>query len=207
MFGLMPRDTVFFDLFEQAAAVNLRAAEAYAGMAQEYERRQELISRIRELEHDGDDIAHRTLQKLDTSFITPFDREDIHALMMQLDDVLDEIDAASKRFTLYQIKEPTPWFIKQTDVLLKASQLVVETMPCLRNLKRTEHLQQKLVRIHELENAGDENNHAAVAELFNTGQDPIYVLKWKEIYDLTERAIDGCEDIANIIAGIVLKNG
>ena len=136
----------------------------------------------------------------------PFDREDIQALMMQIDDVIDEIDAASKRLTLYRIGEPTPWFIKQTEVLLQAAKLLVDAIPRLRNLKKPNGLHDKLVEVHRLENIGDDNNHAAVAELYNNPNDPIFVMKWKEIYDLTERAIDGCEDIANIIEGIVLKN-
>ena len=100
MFGILPRETVFFDFFEQAAGVVLDAAEAYADVARDYSRREQHIGRIRQCEHEGDDIAHRTLDKLDKSFITPFDREDIQSLMMQIDDVIDEIDAASKRLTL-----------------------------------------------------------------------------------------------------------
>lgn len=207
MFGLMPRDTAFFDLFERAITVVVQAAEAYDTLSQNYDRREELIGRIRQLEHDCDEIAHITLDRLDKTFITPIDREDIQSLMMQIDDVVDEIDAASKRLTLYQIARPTPWFIKQTGVLLQAARLLQETIPKLRNMKKANGLHDKIVEIHRLENIGDDNNHAALAELLNNTSDAIMVIKWKEIYDLTERAIDGCEDIANIIEGIVLKNG
>ncbi len=207
MFGVIPRDTGFFDLFERAADVVLRTAEAYSNLARDYDNREEYIGRIRQFEHDGDEIAHAALDKLDKTFITPFDREDIQRLMMNMDDVVDEIDAASKRMTLYQIPEPTVWFAKQTDVLVRACRLVSDAIPKLRNLKKPDSLHQALVEIHRLENVGDDNNHAAVAELFNKNADnPILVMKWKEIYDLTERAIDGCEDIADIIEGIVLKN-
>src|SRR5262245_12579255 len=115
LFGMMPKDTVFFDFFEMATGVVGDAAEAYAAVAKDYDRREQHIARIRQCEHEGDEIAHRTLDKLDKSFITPFDREDIQSLMMQIDDVIDEIDAASKRLTLYRIPEPTSWFAKQTD--------------------------------------------------------------------------------------------
>lgn len=206
MFGLIPRDAGFFNLFDEAAAMVLRAAEAYAQVAQDYARKDEWITRIRQCEHQGDEIAHQTLDKLDKTFITPFDREDIQALMMGMDDVIDEIDAASKRLTLYQIDEPTDWLVKQTAVLVRACRLVGEAVAGLRNLKKPEPIHRLLVEIHKLENEGDDNNHAAAAELYNQSADPFLVMKWKEIYDMTERAIDACEDIANTIEAIILKN-
>ena len=206
MFSIIPRNTAFFDLFDKAAAVVIRTAETYAQLAQDYEHRTEHVTRTRQFEHDGDEIAHRTFDHLDQSFITPFDREDIETLMVRMDDVIDEIDAAAKRLTLYQIPEPTPAFIKQTEVLLKACRLTGEAVSGLRNLKKPDGLHEQLKEIHVLENVGDENNHAALAELFEKGGDPLLVMKWKEVYDLTERAIDRCEDIANIIRGIMLKN-
>lgn len=206
MFSIIPRDRAFFDFFEHAAAVVRQAAEAYARLVSDYANRDSHIRNIRRLEHEGDDITHKTLDKLDKTFITPLDREDIHALMKLMDDVVDEIDAASKRLTLYQIVQPTAWIIKQTEVLVQASGLVGQAVSRLRNLKKLDGLQNLLVEIHKLENVGDDNNHAAVAELFDSVSDPILVMKWKEIYDLTERAIDRCEDIANIIKAITLKN-
>jgi len=206
VFSIFPRDTGFFDLFEKAANIVHDASQAYATVVRDYSNRDEQISRIRQYEHDGDEVVHRTLEKLDKTFITPFDREDIHALMKLMDDVIDEIDAASKRLAIYQIHEPTPWIIKQTEILVRASTLVGEAIKRLRNLRKPNGLQQKLVEIHLLENMGDENNHSAIAELYATTNDPILAMKWKEIYDLTERAIDRCEDIANTIEAIVLKN-
>jgi hypothetical protein len=186
--------------------VVLRTAEAYAHLAQRYHEKDQWIGRIRQFEHDGDNIAHRTLAKLDQTFLTPFDREDIQSLMMRMDDIIDEIDAASKRLTLYLIDEPTDWLVKQTDVLVRATRLVGEAVAGLRKLKRPQHIHECLVEIHKLENEGDDNNHAAVAELLNHSADPILVMKWKEIYDMTERAIDGCEDVANVIEAILIKN-
>lgn len=206
MFSIIPRNAAFFDLFDKAGQVIVKAAEAYAELARDYEHRDEHLARIRQLEHDGDDIAHRTLDRLDQSFITPFDREDIQTLMVRLDDVVDEIDAGAKRLALYRIAEPTPAFIKQTDVLLKACRLTAEAVVRLRSIRKPDGLHEKLVEIHYLENVGDENNHAALAELFESVKDPLLVMKWKEIYELIERAIDRCEDIANIIRGIVLKH-
>lgn len=206
MLSIIPRDLGFYNMFEKGAAILVRAAESYADLARDYSRLEHEITRIRQLEHDADEVIHSTLDKLDQTFITPFDREDIQALMRQMDDVMDEIDAASKRLSLYQITEPTPWLIKQTDVLLSACKLVVQAVQKLRNLKRHNGLMDCLIEIHRLENIGDDNHHAAVAELYNTTRDPILAMKWKEIYDLTERAIDRCEDVANTIQAIVLKN-
>jgi len=206
MLSLIPRDAGFFDLFDKAATILVRTAETYAQLAVDYDHRIEHVTRIRQLEHDGDEIAHRAFDRLDQTFLTPFDREDIEVLMVRIDDVIDEIDAAAKRLTLYQIPAPTPAFVKQTEVLLKACRLTGQAVSRLRNLKKLNGLQELLIEIHFLENVGDENNHAALAALFEDGGDPLMVMKWKEIYELTERAIDRCEDIANIVRGIMLKN-
>jgi len=206
MFSIIPRDKAFFVLFERAAQIVHRAALAYADLLRDYPNRDEHIARIRQFEHDNDEVVHQTLQKLDTTFITPFDREDIHALMKHMDDVIDEIDAATKRFTIYKIASPTVWLTKQADVLVKATALLSDAVGRLRTLGKNNGLHDNLVEIHRLENQGDENNHAAVAELYEQEGDPLLVMKLKEIYDLTERAIDRCEDIADTIEAIALKN-
>ena len=196
----------FFDLFEEAAALVIKAAETYVALLKDYTNRDKYIAAIRQLEHDGDAIARRTLHKLDTTFITPFDREDIHLLMRRMDDVVDEIDAASKRLALYRIPSPTHWLVQQTDALFRACQCVGAATRELRNLKKPDGLRSHLIEIHDLENVGDEINHAAAAELYDTSTNALEAMKWKEIYDLTERALDRCEDIANIIEAIILKN-
>jgi len=206
VFSIIPRDTRFFDLFEEGARVLIRIAETYVRLLKDYPQRTQHVAEIRKLEREGDDVAHRTLIKLDTTFITPFDREDIYSLMKLMDDVVDEIDAAAKRLTLYQIDRPTPWLVKQTDILLRACQCVGAVVPKLRDLKRVDGLRAHLIEIHSLENTGDDINHSATAELYSTSTNAIEVLKWKEIYDLTERAIDRCEDIANLIEALILKN-
>jgi uncharacterized protein len=206
MLSIIPRDKLFFELFEKMAATIIRAAETYADLVRDYDNRTDHVTRIRQIEHDGDEIAHAIYQRLDQTFITPFDREDIGTLASRMDDVIDEIDAAAKRLTLYKIPAPTKWLTKQTDTLLKACRLAGQAIGRLRNLKKPNGLRDELVEIHFLENVGDENNHAALAELFENGGDALLVMKWKEIYDLTERAIDRCEDIADAIGSIMLKN-
>lgn len=206
MFSITPRDKTFYELFEKGAAIIVRAAEAYCQLARDYERRADYVALIRQLEHDGDEVAHRTYDHLDRTFITPFDREDIEMLIQRMDDVIDEIDAAAKRFAMYDIPAATAALIKQTEVLVKSCTLAAKAIGRLRDLKKPNGLHDDLVSIHHLENVGDEINHSAVAELFRQETNPLVVIKWKEIYDLTERAIDGCEDIANTIRSIQLKN-
>ncbi len=202
----MSRDRKFFDAFEETATLVVRAAQAYVDMLKDYAHRERYLAIIRQIEHDGDEVTHRTLQKLDTTFITPFDREDIYSLMKLMDDVIDEIDASAKRLVLYQIPQPTEALHKQTDVLLRAAQCLAAAIHELRNLKKPEVLRTHLIEIHAMENAGDDINHAAAAELYATSTNAIDAMKWKEIYDLTERAIDRCEDVADTIDAIILKN-
>lgn len=206
MISIIPTDKEFFDLFDRAAAVLVRSAGAFLNVTKDYPNRQRYIDETRQCEHEGDEAVRHALHKLDTTFLTPFDREDIHALLKRLDDVVDDIDAVSKRFNLYQIAAPSPWIVKQAEVIAASAQQVTEAVKRLRNLKRPNGLQEKLQEIHRLENVGDDNNHAAIAELFATSSDPITVMKWKEIYERTERAIDACEDVSIIIERIVLKN-
>ena len=205
MFGLFPRDAVFYELFESGASVLQRISQAYADLVRYQDRQQQLLAVIRQLEHEGDEVARKTLIKVDTTFITPFDREDIHTLVIEVDDVIDAIDAAAKRIVLFKITEANSWLTKQTEVLLKACTLLARAIRNLRNIRKPEAIREDLIHIHGLESLGDDNNHAALVELFDGSTDPIDVMKLKEVLDLTEMAIDGCEDIAITIERIILK--
>ncbi len=207
MFGLIPTDKGFFEFLDQEAAVVVRAAQAFEAMSKDYGRRQTYIDTIRQCEHDGDELVHTALKKLDTTFLTPFDREDIHALLKQMDDIIDDIDAVSKRFPLYKVEAPTKYLMLMAEVLLQAAKLVAEGVHLLRVVKKTNKLHGILVEIHRLENVGDDHNHTAIEELFaQPNVDPLFVMKWKEIYEKTERAIDRCEDVANTMEAVALKN-
>lgn len=207
MFSITPRDRKFFDLFDKNASILVDAAETYGLMVRDYNRRDEHLARIRQLEHDGDACAHTTFEHLDRTFLTPFDREDIATLTLRMDDVIDEIDAAAKRLTLYEIPEPSKALHDQTEVLMQICNRAGEAVRMLRSVRKQDDAQRLFVEIHRLENVGDDVQHAAAADLYKPGNDPLTVMKWKEIYDITERAIDRCEDIANIVRSIMLKNG
>ena len=207
MFNLVPKDTVFFDLFEALARHAVGAAEHLRHLAQHYPNVTEHLQKIRDEEHEADKLAHQALDRLDRTFITPFDREDIHELVGGLDDIIDNIDACAKRFPLFHIETMETDFLKQADVLVQATVTLSDAVHRLRTSRKLSELSEKLIAIHHSESEGDDTHHAAMSRLFSGNDDALHVLKWKELYDLIEEAIDGCEDVGNTLERIVLKNG
>jgi len=207
MFNLLPKDTVFYDLFEKLSTHVVSVAEHLRRMSRDFPNTGNHIQLIRQEEHEADELAHAALERLDRTFITPFDREDIHVLVGGLDDIVDTVDALAKRFPLYHVEQMEPAFVKQTDTLVQAAVALSEAVHRLRKTRKLSELGDRLIEIHRLENVGDDQNHAAMSNLFSGGTDPLTVMKWKELYDLIESAIDGCEDVGNTLERIVLKNG
>ncbi len=201
-FQVIPRELAFFDLFEEAAegvasgAVELsRLIEALPDAAEHHRR-------IRDLEHAGDDLTHRIMETLNTSFVTPFDRHDIHRLASQLDDVLDAIEAVSDLLVLHRVETTLPGVALQVDVLVRITGLVAREVRHLRALSAVERDWSEIKR---LEREGDRVFRRTTADLFSGEHPAIEVLKWKDIVDQVEDAIDGCESISNTIEGIALK--
>src|SRR5690349_6930150 len=204
MINLLPKDTVFFDLFENIAGHMVTAASHLRSLAQTFPNTAADIQRIRNEEHQADELAHKALDRLDRTFITPFDREDIHQLVGELDDIIDNIDALAKRFPLFHVTTIEPDFQKQADVLVQATVAVSDAVHRLRQSRKLSELSDKLIEIHHKESVGDDNHHAAMSRLFAGGTDALDVLKWKELYDLIEEAIDNCEDVGQTLERIVL---
>ena len=207
MFNLLPKDTVFYDLFEGLSRHAVSSAEHLRQMCKHFPNVEPHIKRIRDEEHAADQLAHTALDRLDRTFITPFDREDIHELVGGLDDIIDGIDALAKRFPLFHVKSVEALFEKQADLLVEATVAVSEAVHRLRRSRKLSELSDKLIEIHHKESLGDDNHHAALSHLFEGTIDALEVMKWKEIYDYIEDAIDGCEDVGNTLERIVLKNG
>ena len=208
MINLLPRDTVFYDLIENLSRHAVKSAECLAQLAANFPASaDDEIRRIRQEEHEADELAHTALERLDRTFITPIDREDIHQLVGQLDDIVDGIDALAKRFPLYHVKQMEPIFQKQTGVLVQATKAVAKATHQLRHTRKLSELKDSLIEIHHLESLGDDNHHAAISDLFVDGGDVMRAMRWKELFDLVEEAIDGCEDVGNTLERIVLKNG
>ena len=206
-FSLIPREEKFFDLFEQQVQGMEKAASTFVDLVTNWSDKHPGIAQLRDLEHECDITTHEIMDKLNRTFVTPFDREDIHALAKELDDVVDIIQAVSERMLLFNITKTSPDLIELAKTLQEAVANVSKAVTSVRDLNRPRRILDYCIEINRLENRGDRTSERAIGNLFQGNQDPMDVIKWKEIYDATESAIDKCEDIANIIEGIVVKNG
>ena len=198
-----PKDHQFFDLFEEAAANILRAAELLDEMLATYPEKAELAREIVLCEHEGDRITYDLVQRLNSTFVTPIDREDILALASGLDDIIDLTEEAADYLGLDRIEAPMEQAERLAHILREACRQVTEAMPRLRGFKDVSHFTNE---IHRLETEGDRVTREAVASLFDTGIDPMVVIRWKDIFERLEEAIDATESVANTLANIVVKN-
>jgi len=204
MFRLIPREEKFFEFFDKAANNILDGAKVLVQMMDEQDG--DLVKgwkQLEDLEHVGDKITHQIIRKLNRTFITPIDREDIHSLTVALDDVMDLIEAVAARMSLYKIKQPTEEARKLARVILKSAEEIVKAIS---GLERFDEVMEHCIEINRLENEADEVSREAIADLFDKGHDPMDVIKWKEIYETMETATDRCEDVANIVEAVALKN-
>ena len=203
--NLLPKEEQYFDLFTQMTLyISAAARELKEMLADKNHDYGEYAQRIKGLEHACDELTHNISTRLNKSFITPFDREDIYMMSTALDDIVDLIDDAARAIIIFDVKEITDYARDFADVIERMAEQLKEIVSILR---RPKNITQRLVEIHRLENEGDDIYHAAIAELFHDPPDALTVIKWKEIYDTTETATDKCEDVANTIEGIVVKHG
>jgi hypothetical protein len=198
-----PRDRVYFELFEEAGRNVMRAADLLEELLTDYPDNRNLAQVIRDTEHEGDRITHEILDRLNHTFVTPIDREDILALASALDDIADYIEEVADYLGLYKIEAPMDQAIKLAQVLQQACVQVAEAMPHLRGFN---DISAHTVEINRLENEGDRITREAIASLFDGGIDPMVVIRWKDLFERLEDAIDATEHVANILAGIVIKN-
>ena len=203
MLRLLPQETKFFDLFEAQAAKVHEAARALEELARNYEQVQEKARHIKVLETQSDHITHDIIDKLNRTFITPFDREDIHALASALDDVLDNIEGVASRLALFHITSVTHEVIQLTSIIEQACGAMRQAVAYMRDFTK---INEYLIQINHLENEADTISRNATADLFRDAADFRELIKWKEIYGRLEATTDDCEDVANILEGIVVKN-
>jgi predicted phosphate transport protein (TIGR00153 family) len=199
----MPREREFYDLFEEAAANIVRAAAMLEEMLEAWPEKAELAREILIAEQEGDRITHDIIHKLYATFVTPIDREDILALASGLDDILDFTEEVADFLGLYRIEAPMDQAIELAKVLHQAARQVAEALPRLRSQEDVSHY---VVEIHRLENDGDRIERQALASLFERAVDPMVVIRWKDIFERLEQAVDATENVANTLQGIVLKN-
>jgi len=203
-FSLAPREERFFDMFEGSVDVVLKGVRLVNDLLQDYTDVEQKCKVIREVEHQGDLNTHRIVEALNRSFVTPIDRDDIYQLNSSLDDVLDFAEALASRLALFRIQSTTPEMREFGDLLVKATEQIAGAVHSLRKL---DHLMSFCREIKRLENLGDDLSRKAISDLFEQEKDPVQIIKLKEIYGRMESAMDKCEDIANIIETIVVKNG
>jgi len=204
LLNFLPKEEQYFDLFLQMTLYICDAARELKGMLADKDHNyQEYSRRIKGLEHACDELTHTISTKLNKSFITPFDREDIYTMSGALDDIVDLIDDAARAIIDFDVQEIKSYAREFAGVIEKMAEQLREIVSILRKPK---NVTQRLVEIHRLENEGDDIYHAAVRELFHEERDPLTVLKWKEIYEKLEAAVDRCENVANIIESVIIKH-
>jgi predicted phosphate transport protein (TIGR00153 family) len=205
---LLPKDDKFFTLLEESAQNLVNAAEVMEKIAHTKNKSEieVLINKIHDHEHEGDTVTHRIFSELNSTFVTPLDREDIHTLASSLDDILDHMDGSAGRFVLYKLKSWPPRMAQLADILRLSINELHRGVRLLRNIQQFDELQKVFLKVNEYENAADAVFEQAVAELFEKEKSPIQIIKLKEIYVGLETATDKCEDVANVLEGIVIKH-
>ena len=203
---LVPQNEKFYDLFEQSVANLTCASERLVDLFDNYEDVREKTRAIKEFERQGDNITHTIMENLHRSFVTPLDREDIALLSDRLDDMMDLMEGATKRMFLYRIEQPSPRAIEITHIINKVAIELTKAISLLRDRPKRKQILTHCVEIHRLENEADDLRHAALADLFDEETDVREIMKWRDIYQNLEDAVDRGEDVANVLEGVVLKN-
>ncbi|HTZ19000.1 MAG TPA: DUF47 family protein [Dissulfurispiraceae bacterium] len=201
---LFPKQIDFFELFDHAARNVIKGASLLVAVLQDMDNLEMISKEVRDSEKEGDMMTHDIIRKLNKTFITPIDREDLHALATKIDDVIDMIWACVERFTLFKLSVPTKEAIDMAKEILTTTEMMSKAVIALRD-KKYSFVQEYCIEINSLENRIDRLYRGALVRLFDEVKDPIEIIKWKEVYEYLESASDACEDVANILEAIVLK--
>jgi len=204
-FSFIPREEKFFDLFINSSRNIVKAAHCLKDMLDNWEDREFTVAEITELEHEGDSIAHQIVALLHTTFITPFDREDIAQLSHAMDDIIDFIHAAADSMHIYKVKEPTQRAKELAEIIVQATEEVERVVSLLGNSSELKKAMEHCVELNRLENRADKIYRSALGELFDTTKDTTHIIKWREIYSHLETATDRCEDVADVLEGVACK--
>ncbi len=205
---LKPREMVFFDLLEEAAANVLASAQLFdrglrTGSPSTWA---DLRREMKELEHKGDEFTHEIMDRLNQTFVTPLEREDIMELAHALDDVVDKLDSVTERFVLYRIETVMPAALELSNLAMEGAQELVHLINSLRTMSDVKDIRRRIRHVHALENQADSVFHAALAQIFEDPKDPIALIKWKEIFDIIEEATDDIKLVAQVVGSTVMRN-
>ena len=206
-FRLIPKEMQFFDLFDDQAKKIIVTAQKFRELTASGKFGDEEIQRMRDLEHEGDAITHDIIDKLNRTFITPFDREDIHGLAQELDNVIDMLYTTSKRMRIYKLHKPNNDLIEFADLIVQSATAVGQAINGLRTHKNHQPIKDSCIEVNHIENLGDQLRDSVIQRLFDDVKDPVEIIKWKEIFEEVETILDICEDIANLIDSIMVKQG
>jgi predicted phosphate transport protein (TIGR00153 family) len=201
-FRIKPTDETFYDLFARSARHLVEGARLLGEVVEENSDREAKAAEMKDAEHRCDEVTHDTIRRVNSTFVTPFDREDIYRLAAALDDVMDDMEAAADYIYLYRIEELPPGAVEQVEVLRKAADLTAEAMPRLRAMR---DLEEYWIEINRLENLGDQIYRKSLARLFSGEYDPLTVMRYKDVVEQLEAAIDAFETVANIVEQIAVK--
>jgi predicted phosphate transport protein (TIGR00153 family) len=203
---LLPHDASFFAHFEHQGKKTVEGCRAFLDMVENPTGLEARADRVKQIEHECDEITHAVVESLHKTFITPIDRNDIYTLITKMDDIMDFVEAAADRLALYEIPKMTKEVGDLARCLVSSAEHVLGAVSSIRDLGKPNGILQHCIEINRLENVADGILRSALARLFREEKDPIAVIKWKEIYETLESATDRCEDVANIIEGVVLEN-
>jgi predicted phosphate transport protein (TIGR00153 family) len=203
---LLPRELCFFDYFEAHAAKTVEGCQLFLDLARGVEDVPALCAKIKEVESACDQVTHDTVASLHRVFITPIDRNDIHRLITKMDDVMDMVEGAARIIDIYEVRQSSVELTNMAITLLASANQMCEAVKGLRDLKHSQSILERCVEINRLENESDGQLVDAIAQLLRQNTDPIAVIKWKEIFEMVEMATDSCEDVANVIEGVVMEN-
>ena len=206
MFRITAKEGIFFDLFVATAEDTCIAAKMLEELMENYTNINEKINAIEEIEHKCDGHVHKMLEHLNRSFITPIDREDIYLIAKELDNITDAIESTAHRFRMFNVKGIKDDAIRLAKLITQCTEELVDVMSELKKMKTSKKLSEKIIKVNSIENEGDDIFRSAMQSLFVSENDALEVIKWKEIYEYLENTLDACEDVANIVEGVAMKN-
>ncbi len=206
-FNFVPKELKFFDFLSLQADNIVKTADCFKACVKRGVFDEEVVKKIKDLEHEGDTLSHEIVDMLNRTFITPIDREDIYSLTNTLDDIVDMINSMSNRIKLYKLDANDEYMVQFADTIDQSAHALCNAVKHMHDTKRSRRVLDHCIEVNRLENLGDQIREKAISHLFETEKDPIMVIKWKEIYEVAEGTLDICEHVAKVIESILVKNG